>query len=425
MRYRHVLTRSASLSEEVDPLMSISQLAKQIKESPTLKLNEEALLMKERGEPVINMSAGQPTNKAPITAILGTAAKLKTAEMKYTPVDGTRSLKKAIIRYTEENYGRLPAPENVIVSTGAKQSIFNALFTILNPQDEVVILAPYWVSYPEMVKMCYGVPVIVTPEDGTFHPRFEEIEQVVGSYTKAIIVNSPNNPSGVMYSESLIADIVAFCERRGIYLIMDDIYHKLVFDGRQHVPGYRYTDRDIDDSHIILINGVSKLYGMTGTRIGWAIANRKLVEVMTNVQSQITSSPPTISQAAAEGALTGMQSIVEHLRLTIQNNRDVILDEMRSFTDVHVPRPDGTFYCMADLRAYTQDSVELANFLLRKALVVTVPGREFGMEGYLRLTYSGAAKEIIEAVERMKWALDPNSPNEIYIGDRKMVRDWM
>ena len=261
-------------------------------------VREALMLMKERGEPVINMSAGQPTNKAPITAILGTAAKLKTAEMKYTPVDGTRSLKKAIIRYTEENYDRLPAPENVIVSTGAKQSIFNALFTILNPQDEVVILAPYWVSYPEMVKMCYGVPVIVTPEDGTFHPRFEEIEQVVGSYTKAIIVNSPNNPSGVMYSESLIADIVAFCERRGIYLIMDDIYHKLVFDGRQHVPGYRYTDRDIDDSHIILINGVSKLYGMTGTRIGWAIANRKLVEVMTNVQSQITSSPPSPSRVS-------------------------------------------------------------------------------------------------------------------------------
>jgi len=420
-----VLTRSTNLSEEVNLLMSISQLARQIKESPTLKLNEEALLMKERGEPVINMSAGQPTNKAPITAILSTAAQLKTAEMKYTPVDGTKSLKKAIIRYTEENYGRLPAPENVIASTGAKQSIFNALYSILNPQDEVIILAPYWVSYPEMVKMCYGIPVIVTPEDGTFHPRFEEIEQAVSSYTKAIIVNSPNNPSGVMYSDSLIADIVGLCERRGIYVIMDDIYHKLVFDGHQHTPAYRFTNCDLEDTHIIVINGVSKLYGMTGTRIGWAIASRKLVEVMTNVQSQITSSPPTISQAAAEGALTGMQSIVEHLRLTIQNNRDVILGELRSFTDVHVSKPDGTFYCMADFRAYTQDSVELANFLLRKALVVTVPGKEFGMEGYLRLTYSGGVKEIIEAVERMKWALDPNAPNEIYIGDRKMIRDWM
>ncbi len=405
--------------------MRISQLAQQIKESPTLKLNEEAMLMKERGAPVINMSAGQPANKAPITAILGSAAKLKTGEMKYTPVDGLRSLKQAIIRYTEENYGRLPAPENVIVSTGAKQSIFNALFSILNPQDEVIILAPYWVSYPEMVKMCYGVPVIVTPEDGSFYPRFEEVERAISSYTRAIIVNSPNNPSGLMYSEDFIADLVDLCERRGIFLIMDDIYHKLVFDGRQHTPAYRYTTRDIDDSCIIVVNGVSKLYGMTGTRIGWTIANRRLVEVMANVQGQITSSPPVISQAAAEGALTGMQSIVENLRLTIQNNRDVTLAELRSFTDVRVIRPDGTFYCLVDFRAYSNDSVELARFLLHKALVVTVPGKEFGAEGYLRLTYSGSVKEIIEAIDRMKWALDPNAPNEIYIGDRKMVRDWL
>jgi len=405
--------------------MSISQLARQIKESPTLKLNEEALIMKERGEPVINMSAGQPQNRAPITAILGSAAKLKTGDIKYTPVDGVRPLKQAIIRYTEENYGRLPAPENVIVSTGAKQSLYNALFSILNPQDEVVILAPYWVSYPEMVKMCYGVPVIVTPEDGTFHPRMEEIEQAVSSYTKAIIVNSPNNPSGIMYSEGFIADIIDFCERKGIYLIMDDIYHRLVFDGQQSIPGYRYTDRDIDNSHLIVINGVSKLYGMTGTRIGWAIANRQLVEVMTNVQAQTTSSPPAVDQAAAQGALTGMQSIIENLRLTIQNNRDVVLHELRSFTDVHVHKPDGTFYCLVDFRAYSNNSVDLAHFLLKKALVVTVPGSAFGMEGYLRLTYSGSTKQIIEAIDRMKWAIDPNAPNEIYIGDRKLIRDWM
>ena len=146
--------------------MSISQLAREIKESPTLKLNEEAMLLKERGEPVINMTAGEPKNKAPITAVLGSAAKLRDGEIKYTPVDGTRSLKKAIIRYTEENYGRMPAPENVIVSTGAKQSLFNLMFSIINPQDEVIVLAPYWVSYPEMIKMCHGIPVIVTPEKG-------------------------------------------------------------------------------------------------------------------------------------------------------------------------------------------------------------------------------------------------------------------
>ncbi len=248
---------------------------------------------------------------------------------------------------------------------------------------------------------------------------------MVSSYTKAIIVNSPNNPSGVVYPEDFVAGLVDFCERRGIYLIMDDIYHKLVFDGRQAMPGYAYTDRDIETTHVIVINGVSKLYGMTGFRIGWTIANRALVEVMTNVQSQTTSCPSAVSQAAAEGALTGVQSIVENLRLSIQNNRDVLMQEMRSFTDVRLDPPGGTFYALPDMRAFGKNSIEMAHFLLRKALVVTVPGSEFGMEGHLRLSYSGSVKEIIEAVDRMKWALDPNAPNELYIGDRKLIRDWM
>lgn len=405
--------------------MSISQLARSIAESPTLKLNEEARILREKGEPVIHLGIGEPKNKAPITAILGSAARLKTGDIKYAPTDGLPSLKKAIIRYTEENYERLVAPENVIVSTGAKQAIYNVLFSIINPQDEVILLAPYWVSYPEMVKMVYGVPVVVTPEDGTFHPRMEDIEQAVSSYTRAIIVNSPNNPSGVMYSEEFIADIVDFCERRDITLIMDDIYHKLVFDGKKSVPAYRYTKKDIENTRVIVVNGVSKLYGMTGFRIGWVVANRKLIEVMTNVQAQTTSCPSVVSQAAAEGALTGVQSIVENLRLTIQNNRDVMMQELDTFDGVNVTKPDGTFYCFPDFRAYSNDSVELANFLLKKALVVTVPGKPFGMEGHLRLSFAGSVKDITEGIERIKWALDPNAPNEIYIGDRKLIRDWL
>lgn len=405
--------------------MSISKLASSIAESPTLALNEQARLLRAKGEPVIHLGGGEPKNKAPVTAILGSAAKLNAGDIKYAPTDGLPSLKKAIIRYTEENYGRLVAPENIIVSTGAKQSIFNVLFTIIDPQDEVVILAPYWVSYPEMVKMVHGIPVIVTPEDGTFQPRLSEVEMAVSSYTKAIILNSPNNPSGVMYSDSFIAEIVEFCERKNIYLIMDDIYHRLVFDGKRSPSAYQYTDKDVENTRIIVVNGVSKLYGMTGFRIGWAIANRHMVEVMTNVQSQITSCPPVVSQAAAEGALTGMQSLVENLRLTIQNNRDVMLRQLQTFSDIKVTKPDGTFYCLPDFRAYGQDSVKLAKFILEKALVVTVPGKDFGMDGHLRLSYAGSDKDVIKGIERMKWALDPTAPNDIYIGDRKLIRDWL
>jgi aspartate aminotransferase len=405
--------------------MSISQLARKIKESPTLRLNEEARILRERGEPVIHLGIGEPKNQAPITAILGSVAQLNQGEVKYTPTDGTPSLKKAIIRYMEEYYNRLPAPENVIVSTGAKQCIFNILFSIVNPQDEVIIIAPYWVSYPEIIKMVYGIPVVVVPEDGTFHPRMQDIEQAVSSYTKAIIVNSPNNPSGVVYSEEFVAALVAFCEEQDIYLIMDDIYHKLVFDGKRVPAPYAFSKRDLENTRIIVVNGVSKLYGMTGFRIGWVIAPRKLVEVMINVQGQITSNPSAVSQAAAEGALTGVQSVVESLRLTIQNNRDVMMQELRAFNGLHVTKPAGTFYCLPDFRAYSQDSAELSNFLLKRARVVTVPGAEFGMEGHLRLSFAGSVGDIIEGVERMKWALDPDAPNEIYIGDRKLIRDWL
>ena len=405
--------------------MSISQLARSIVESPTLRLNEEARLLRERGEPVIHLGIGEPKNKAPISAILASATKLVSGDVKYAPTDGLPSLKKAILRYTEDFYDRIVAPENVIVSEGAKQSLFNILYTLCNPQDEVIVLAPYWVSYPEIVKMVQAVPVIVTPEDGSFVPRFEEIERAVSSSTKALILNSPNNPSGAVFPEELIAKIVAFCEKKGIWLISDDIYHKLVFDGKVAVPAWRHTSKDVESSKVIVVNGVSKLYGMTGFRIGWVCANRELVRIMTNVQAQTTSCVPTPSQAAAEGALTGLQSYVESLRLTIQNNRDVLMQEMRSFQGVTLRKPEGTFYALPDFRAYRMSSVELSNLLLKKAMVVTVPGREFGMEGHLRLSFAGSVKDITEGIARMKWAIDPESPNEIWIGERKLVRDWL
>lgn len=273
--------------------------------------------------------------------------------------------------------------------------------------------------------MCYGIPVILTPEDGSFIPRMHEIEAAVTSYTRAIILNSPNNPSGAVFPQELVAEIVDFCERKKIYLITDDIYHQLVFDDMRATPAYEFTTKSVEDSMIIAVNGVAKTYGMTGFRIGWVVANRELVGVMTNVQSQITSCTSVLLQAAAEGALNGMQSVVENLRLTFQNNRDIMMQELKTFNGIRTTQPKGTFYVFPDFRAYNNNSLELAKFLLDRALVVTVPGKEFGLEGHLRLSYAGTVKDISVGIERIKWALDPNSPNEIYIGDRKKVRDWL
>lgn len=402
--------------------MSISQIGRSIAESATLKLNETAALLRAKGEPVIHLGGGEPKSMVPIDAILTAAALINTGEVRYTPADGIPALKKAVIRYTEEFYERRVEPENVICSGGAKQAIMVALQAILNPQEEVLYPAPYWVSYPEMAKLCGAVGVPVLPEDGTFSPRIRDFETRVGPYTRAVIINSPNNPTGAMYPESFIQEIVAFCEQRDLWLIMDDIYHRLIFDGRKPVNCYRFAKNLSETSKLIVINGVSKQYAMTGFRLGWAIANQALIRVMTNIQSHQTSGPSAIVQHAAVGALNGIQSSVESLRQTLENNRNVLLARLRAFTGVRVPIPDGTFYCFADFSAYDKNSTRLAQKLLEQVRVLVMPGVEFGLEGHLRISFCGTIKEITEGVERMKWALDPDSPSELYMANRKLVR---
>jgi aspartate aminotransferase len=404
--------------------MSISLIGRSIGESVTLRLNETFAILKAKGEPVIHLGGGEPKSKAPIDAITAITSHLNTGEVRYAPVDGTIDMKQAIIRYTMDNYNRKVEPENIIASSGAKQALMVALQAILDPQDEVIFTAPYWVSYPDMVKLCGAIPVAITPEDGTFTPRLQDIEQNVSSYTKAIIINSPNNPSGAVYPDEFIKEIVQFAEKKGIYLIMDDIYRKLVFGGVTPANPFDYITDFSDNSKLIIINGVSKVYAMTGFRIGWAVTNKKLIKVMANIQGHQTSGPSVLLQKAAIGAINGIQSGTESLRITLENNRKVMMQQLNAFDGVHVIPPDGTFYCFVDFSAYNKNSTELSNFLLEKVRVLTMPGVEFGREGYLRLSYCGSIKDIIEGIERIKWALDPNSPNELYIGERKLVRDW-
>ena len=404
--------------------MSFSHIGRSIAQSPTLKLNETAALLRAKGEPVIHLGGGEPKSKPPLDALISSAALLNSGEVRYTPADGIPALKKAIIRYTEEFYGHSVEPANVIASGGAKQAIMVALQAILNPQEEVLYPAPYWVSYPEMAKLCGGVGVPVLPEDGSFYPKIGDLEQKIGPHTRAVIINSPNNPSGAMYPAEFIADVVGLCERRDLWLIMDDIYHRLIFDGRRPISAWQFARKKGEDSKLVIVNGVSKQYAMTGFRIGWAVGPRKLIEIMTNIQSHQTSGPSAVCQHAALGALAGVQSSVESLRVTLENARNVLVARLQTFPGVKVSKPDGTFYCFADFRAYGASSAKLANFLLEKVRVLVMPGIEFGLEGHLRISFCGTIKDVTEGVERMKWALDPQAPNELYIGDRKLVRDW-
>ena len=405
--------------------MSISLIGRSIAESATLKLNETFSILRAKGEPVIHLGGGEPKSKVSIDAITNFTGLINSGEVRYAPVDGTVDMKQAIIRYTEEFYGRKVTPQNVIASSGAKQAIMVALQTILDPQDEVIYPAPYWVSYPEMVKLCGAIPVPVYAEDGSFCPGMLDIERHHTSYTKAIMLNSPNNPSGAVYSEEFIASIVEFCEKKGIYLIMDDIYHRLVFEGKKVANVYDYAKDHTENSKIIVVNSVSKQYAMTGFRIGWAVANKKLIEVMANIQGHQTSGTSVLLQKAAAGAINGIQSSVDSLRETLENNRKVMLQQLHAFDGLYVTPPDGTFYCFVDFSKYDKNSTRLSKFLLDKVRVLTMPGVEFGMDGYLRLSFCGSIKDIIKGIERMKWAIDPNSPNELYIGERKLVRDWI
>ena len=353
-----------------------------------------------------------------------TAARLSSGDVKYVPTDGTPSLKKAIVRYTELHYQKSVGPANVVVASGAKQAIMSALYALLEPGDEVLYPAPYWVSYPEMVKLAGGVPVVAAAADGSFQPTVADMAGRCTGRTKAIILNSPNNPSGIMYSRDFIADMVDFCERKQIWLIMDDIYNRLVFEGRTAPNAYEFAPADLDHARLVVIQGVSKMYAMTGFRIGWAIVGRELATAMGNIQSHMTSGSATPSQWASIGALEGDQSNIDDLRAALESNRNLMLERLAGIRGLRTPKPDGTFYCFPDCRAFGKSSMQLAEFLLEKVRVVVVPGNEFGMEGYLRMSYCGSAKDVSDGVERIRWALDPSAPEEIVVGDRTLRRDW-
>lgn len=404
--------------------MSISEIAKSIGESATLALNAKAAALRAEKQPVIHLGGGEPKSKAPAAAIAKASEILNSGEVRYAPAAGVPALRSAIVDYTERLYGHKTRTENVMAAGGAKHAIMCCLEATLNPKDEVIFPAPYWVSYPEMVKLCGAVPVPVYAGEGDLLASVEDIERKVSDSTKAIIINSPNNPSGLMYSADFIRGVVELCEGRDIYLIMDDIYHRLIFDGLEPISCFKYAKNLGEDSKLVVVNGVSKQYAMTGFRLGWSVANAGLTKIMTDIQSHETSGSCIISQWAAVGGLTGPQDCVEELRSTLESNRNVLLKEIEDFKGVKVAKPNGTFYCFVDFREYERDSTRLSNFLLEKALVVTIPGIEFGVDGFLRISYCGSPEDVTEGLRRIRWALDPNSPKEIQIGDRRVVRDW-
>lgn len=399
---------------------ALSNLAQLIGDSPTLKINAAARALKTAGEPVIHLGGGEPTYPAPKAAVDAIIAKAKSRKIKYTPSSGTPALKQAVLAYTKNFYGRSFEPSQVLISAGAKQALFNFLLAAVNPGDEVVFAAPYWVSYPEMVKLAGGTPVVVKPAKG-LQVEAAQLIAAVTPKTKAILLNSPCNPSGQIYSEDFIKTVVEFAEKKDIFLVLDDIYHQLVFDGQKVPNPCAYAK---EGKNLVIINGVSKLYGLTGLRIGWAVSARAdLIAAMGRMQAQSTSCNSDLSETAAAAALTGDQSCIDDLRKVLEDNRNALLAELANIPHVRVQKPAGTFYAFADFSHYNASSQSLAQYLLEKALVAVVPGIAFGADGYLRISFCADKASIVEGVRRIRWALDKTAPNEIQIGDKIVKRN--
>ena len=397
--------------------MQFSRIANSIAPSVTLKLNAQAARMRAAGEPVIHLGGGEPESMAPDTAVTAGIAMLETGRIRYTPAAGTPAMRDAIVDYTERFYGRKVARENVMASAGAKQAIMVSLLAVVDPGDEVVFPVPYWVSYPDMVRLAGGIPVTVAPPAGVYEPTVDQMAAAVTERTRAILLNSPNNPSGHVYSDDFIRGMVRLCEERDIVLLMDDIYHRLVFDGGRAVNVYDCTDRDIDEAPVVVLNGVSKQYAMTGFRIGWAVGPRDLIRAMASIQSHQSGGPCSLSQTAAVAALEGQQGSVARLRADLETRRDALVSLLRAIPGLKVTPPGGTFYCFCDFSAFDTDSVRLAARILEKIQVVTVPGAAFGMEGHLRLSFCGAMEDIREGARRLAWLLDPDAPAELKVGE--------
>ncbi len=326
----------------------LSERADELKPSATLAISAKEKELKSQGVDVIGFGAGEPDFPAPLRIREAAKRSLDRGETFYTPVPGILELRKAVVQRFQEDYGLSYKPENIVVSCGAKHSLYNIFQAIVNPGDEIICPAPYWVSYPEMISLAGGRPIIVEAfEENMFEPNIETIRSRITSSTKAIILNYPSNPTGAMYSKEFLEQLAVVVAERNILVISDEIYDKLLFDGKKYTP---FATLPGMKSRTITVNGVSKTYAMTGLRIGYLGTDiMDVVKAVTNIQSQSTSNPSNTAQAAAIEALTGPQLEVSEMRSIFERRRDLMIKLVNQIPGLSVPKPDGAFYAFVNI----------------------------------------------------------------------------
>lgn len=389
---------------------AVSKIAEGVHASTTLAVDSLAKQMKEDGYDVIRFGTGEPDFNTPDNINMAAIAAICDGKTKYTPAAGIPALRKAIAKQLQDDCGLSYDYTQIVVASGAKHSVYIALAAITNSGDEIIIPAPFWVSYYEMVKMTGGVPVIVTAgEESGFKVTASQIEAAITDKTKCLMLNNPSNPTGMIYSKDELKSIAEVCVKHDLYILADEIYYKLIYDGIEFTSIASLGDEVKE--RCLLINGVSKSYAMTGWRIGYCAANKQLAKIMSNYLSHSTGAPSTISQWAAVEAINGPQQSCEEMRKAFEERRDYIVQRMNSIPGVSCIKPNGAFYVMMNIekligrtlggKLITNDD-DFAVAFLESAYVATVPCSGFGMKNFIRWSYAASMDNIKEALDRLE-----------------------
>ncbi|WP_243028010.1 aspartate/prephenate aminotransferase [Thermus albus] len=383
-------------------MRGLSQRVKGMKPSATVAVNAKALELRRQGVDLVALTAGEPDFDTPEHVKEAARRALAQGKTKYAPPVGIPELREALAEKFRKENGLQVTPEETIVTVGGKQALYNLFQAILDPGDEVIVLAPYWVSYPEMVRLAGGVPVEVEtlPQEG-FVPDPERVRRAVTPRTKALVVNSPNNPTGAVYPEEVLKALAELAVEHDFYLVSDEIYEHLIYEGAHFSPA------QVAPEHTITVNGAAKAFAMTGWRIGYACGPKEVIKAMADISSQSTTSPDTIAQWATLEALTNQEAsraFIEMAREAYRRRRDLLLEGL-SALGLKAVRPSGAFYVLLDTSPFAEDEVQAAERLLQAGVAV-VPGTDFAAYGHVRLSYATSEENLRKALERFAQMLE-------------------
>jgi len=391
------------------PRIRLTRRVSEMQVSPTLAVMNRALELKAQGVDVVDLGPGEPDFPTPQSVCAAGKRAIDDGLTKYTAGNGTKALRDALAARYNRRYGTSITAENVIAGTGGKQELFNVTLALVDEGDEVIIPAPYWVSFPDQVQFAGGTPVFArTDPQNEFRPTFADIQAAATERTRGVIINSPCNPTGAVIAEKELHRIVEWCASRDLFLMFDETYEFFVYDGAKHASAARWFDEYPET--IVCINSMSKTFAMTGWRLGYAIAHKDVITAAGKIQSHSTSNPSSISQAAALEALGGGDDEVQRMWEAYRDRRAWLIPAINGIDGLCCAHPDGAFYIFPDVSAFfgrggVRDSQTLTNYLLDEAQVAVIPGSAFGSDDHVRISYATSMERLQEGVRRIESAL--------------------